>query len=208
MNFAFLLEIQGNSGPFSRYQHRTHHFLCLLSRTSTKSHLFFRVPLRGSRNPLTHSAPLPNRLEHPISCASSSHPHSHRACTMISMVDVRSCALGVRWQSVGLCHECSSPAHSRHRIPSLRPPCPHPSVSPLNSNVIPIAFHTQRTVALRLALTMLTKMRSYGFSSLRPVFHAHCSAVECNSHPSLSSFCNLNDYVNLHGLVLGWRGCT
>ena len=76
-------------------------------------------------------APLPSRLEPPISYAVRSHRvSSHRTCAMICMVDVWSCALGVNRQSVGLGHECSSPSHSRHRIPSL----------------IPIAFHTRRTV--------------------------------------------------------------
>ena len=46
--------------------------------------------------------------------------------------------LGVRWQSVGLGHECSS-------LPVLHVLVVRPTVS---LNVIPIAFHTQRTVAL------------------------------------------------------------
>ena len=45
----------------------------------------------------------PSRLEHPTSCARSRLVPSHRACTMICMVDVWSCALGVRavWSMCG-----------------------------------------------------------------------------------------------------------
>ena len=65
---------------------------------------------------------LPKNLEHPISCAASSHHvPSHRTCTMICVVGVSSCALCVRWQSVVLGHECFSPAHSRRRLRPCRP---------------------------------------------------------------------------------------
>ena len=99
---------------------------CLRSRmTSTRATC--SSDSLSSRNPhlLTHGAPLPSRLEHPISCAvSSHHVRSHRICTMICRVDAWSCALGVRGQSVGLGHRCSSPAHARHRIQSPHPPRP------------------------------------------------------------------------------------
>ena len=49
---------------------------------------------------------------------------SRKTCTMICMVDVWSCALGVRGQSVGLGHERSSTVHFRHRVPSPCPSCP------------------------------------------------------------------------------------
>ena len=101
---------------------------------------------------------------------------------MICMVDVWSCALGVRWQSVGLGHECSSPAHVRHRIPSLRPPChrcPSRRLTQCHSHCFSHSTHCRTLVFF----TALTKLQSHGFSSLGPVFHAHCP---CRQYASTS----------------------
>ena len=119
---------------FSWNQHRPRHLESPFTDDQQKSHWFFRFPLSEK------------------SVASSHHVPSHTTCTMICMVDVWSCALGVRGQSVRLGHETflTCAPHSCHRLPSPRAPCPRrPSRSALSW--------------------------SYGFSSLGLVFHAHSS---------------------------------
>ena len=105
----------------------SHVILCLRSRmTSTETRALQIPSLHRTRSPSTRAGPLPSRLEHLISCAARSRrAPSHRICTMIFIVDVWSCVLGVPWRSVVLGLGCSSPARFRRQIPFLRPPCPH-----------------------------------------------------------------------------------
>ena len=143
-------------------------------------------------NPWTRGAPLPNHLEDLISCAASSHHvPSCRTGTMICIVDVWSCALGVRGQSVGPGHECSLPVHSRHQIPSQPSFMSSSSVSPFNS----VSFPSRFTLNTPSHFATLTKWWSYGFSLLGLVFHSHSSchkkswfaAIERDSLPFSSS---------------------
>ena len=78
----------GELCSLSRNQHRPCHLVSPFTDDQHRSHLLFRFPL--SKEPVLHRhMPLPNRLEHPNSCAASSHyVRSHRTCTMICTVDV------------------------------------------------------------------------------------------------------------------------
>ena len=159
-----------------------------------------------------HWALHPNCLEHPISCAANSHHvPSHRTCNMICTVDVCSCALDIRLQSVALGHECFSPAHSRRRIQSL-------SVFHVSSSVSPFdhfshSTHCRHTrigihnahhvVVLRFLLVWTCLLRPL---LLPPKFWF--AAVKFNLLLLFSAACNLIDCVNVHGLVLDWRSRT
>ena len=160
---------------FSWNQHRPCHLESPFTDDQHKESPVLQIPShREILNPLTHGAPVPKHLEHLISCAANSHHvPSRRTYTMICMVDVR-CALGGRGQSVGLGQECSLPVHTRHRIPSPRPPCPRrPSRRSTQCHLVP--FHTQHTVTFTLSFAAFIHLRSHGFSSLGLVFQAHSS---------------------------------
>ena len=198
MNFAALFAIQGTP------------FLFLEPALPTSSCV---SSLQGTHSPWTHRALLRSRLERPIFCAMNSHHVP--SCTMICVVDVWSCALGVLWQSVGLGPGWFSPAHSRHRISSTRPPCPgrpsHRSTQRQSHHFwhstychTLVVFHGAHQIAVwrfQFACTCLPR-------SLLLPSKSWVVAVERDSLPLLSSVCNLIDCINLHGLVLDWRDCT
>ena len=75
------------------------------SEPASPTSLCVSFPIRSyqrTHNPLTHGAPLPHHLEHPISCAANSHHvPSHRTCTVICGDDVWSCACSLCLPAVG-----------------------------------------------------------------------------------------------------------
>ena len=171
---------------------------------------------RGIQCPSTHGAPFQNHHEHPVSCvANSHHVPSRRTCTMTCKVDVCSCALCVRFQSVVLAHECFLPAE----LPSSTLVSPSSmsssSVSPFNSTSFTALFalnalshsdcFSQRSP--NCGLTFLLAWTCLPRSLLLP---SKCwfAAVKRHLLPLFPSVCDLIDCVNFHGLVLNWRSGT
>ena len=130
--------------------------------------LVLQIPTLSERIrcPLTHGAPLPNHLEHRISCAvRSHHVPSRRTCTMICMVGVWSCALGVRGQSVGLGHRMflTCGLLSSNPISLVL----HVLIVRLTKqlDIVLITFRTQRTLSRSGCFSRRSsKLRSYGSS--------------------------------------------
>ena len=161
-----------------------------------------------NRHPLTHAALPPSRLEHRISCAARSlRAPSHRICTMICMVDVWSCALGVRRQSVGLGHERS---YLRTQVIEFRLSVLHV----VRLAVLTQCHHSHRfshstychiLVVFRSAHPVTVLRFQFAWTCLPRSLLLPSKSWGCSRHltrdPVLSSVCNLIDCVNLHGRV-------
>ena len=77
----------GNPRKFSslpRNQHRPRHIVSPFTDDQQKSPPVLQIPFhQGIHCPSTQREPLPNHLEHPISCAANSHHvPSHSTCTL------------------------------------------------------------------------------------------------------------------------------
>ena len=183
---------------FSQPEHLKH----LLSTICREENRALSLSLKAVRAALH-----PSLLEHPTSCAVRSRlVPSHRTCTMICTVDVCSCALGVRGQSVDLCRECSSPVHSLHPQCLHRPS--HRSTRNCSRHLsysthchIHVVFHSAHPIAVkRLQFAWTCLPRSFLLLS-----KSWAVAAERDSLPSLPSVCNLIDCINLHRRVRDWR---
>ena len=79
-------------------------------------------PLREIRNPLTHGAPLPNRLEHPMFCAASSNrsitQNLHNDVSGRCVVTCPWCSWAVGWPGSRVFLNCALPV-IESRLPVL-----------------------------------------------------------------------------------------